>query len=541
MRAKVLVASATGFVAGLCAISLLIATAGDTRMADAAMQNDLQAVRSLIKQATDVNSSQGDGMTPLHWAALNGNAEMAEILIRAGANVHATTRIGAYTPLFMAAKAGFPAVVELILTAGAIAKTPAIDGITPLMMAASSGNVESLEHLIQAGADLNATETERGQTALIFAATFNQPDAIQVLLRHGAEVDRKSNPLKPATRAPQGLVQTAQQRGQAPAGQRGQQANLGGQNPEESTRSGGNPRGELTPLMYAARQGNLKPIQTLLDGGADINEVSGDHSTALVLATINGRFDVARFLVERGADLGIATMDGVTPLYAIVNTQWAPQTDIPQPSTKYEQTHYLELMKLELDRGANPNARLRKDPWYTVNKESTNAAGTTPFWKCAAVGDIDGMRLLIDRGADPGLANLDGITALLVAAGAGFHGNNEMTAPYGRLAAVQYLVEQLHADVNTVDSAAAGPRNDALNSARAAGGFTALHAAAARGDNAMIMYLVSKGARVNAVSRNGTTIVDMANGPRQRVQPYPETVALLEMLGSVNSHKCVSC
>jgi ankyrin repeat protein len=293
--------------------------------------------------------------------------------------------------------------------------------------------------------------------------------------------------------------------------------------------------------MYAARQSNLKAVQALLDGGANINAVSADHSTALLLATINGAFDVAKFLVERGADLSVASVDGATPLYSIVNTQWAPQTDIPQPSTKYEQTHYLDLMRLELDRGANPNARLRRDLWYTVNKESTNAAGTTPFWKCAAVGDIDGMRLLIGRGADSNIPNVDGITALLVAAGAGFHGNNEMTAPYGRLAAVQYLVEELHADVNAVDTAAAGPRNDTMNTSRAAGGFTALHAAAARGDNVMIMYLVSKGARVDAVSRNGTTVVDMANGPRQRVQPYPETVALLEMLGSVNSHKCISC
>jgi ankyrin repeat protein len=151
------------------------------------------------------------------------------------------------------------------------------------------------------------------------------------------------------------------------------------------------------------------------------------------------------------------------------------------------------------------------------------------------------MRLLIDRGADPNIPNLDGITALLVAAGAGYHGNNEMTAPYGRLASVKYLVEELGADVNVADTAAGAARNDTANTARAAGGFTALHNAAARGDNAMIIYLVSKGAKVDAVARNGTTVADMANGPRQRIQPYPDTVALLEMLGSVNSHKCVSC
>jgi ankyrin repeat protein len=151
------------------------------------------------------------------------------------------------------------------------------------------------------------------------------------------------------------------------------------------------------------------------------------------------------------------------------------------------------------------------------------------------------MRLLHSRGADPSIPNIDGITPLLVASGAGFHGNNELTTPFGRLATVQYLVEELHADVNKADTAEGSPRNDTMNTARAAGGFTALHNAAARGDNVMILYLVSKGANVNAVSRNGTTVVDMANGPRQRIQPYRDTIALLEMLGGANSHKCISC
>jgi ankyrin repeat protein len=293
--------------------------------------------------------------------------------------------------------------------------------------------------------------------------------------------------------------------------------------------------------MYAARQRNLEAARALVEGGARLNDVSADRSTALLLATINGGFDIAKFLVERGADVSMASVDGATPLFAVVNTQWAPKTDTPQPTTKYEKTHYLDLMKLELDRGANPNARLSKDLWYTQNKESTNSAGTTPFWKCANVGDIDCMRLLVSRGADPSIANTDGITPLLVAAGAGFHGNNELTSPAGRLATVQYLVEELRADVNLADTAEGAPRDDTMNTSRAAGGFTALHNAAARGDNAMILYLVSKGAKVDAVARNGTTVVDSANGPRQRIQPYMDTVALLEILGAKNSHKCVSC
>jgi len=560
MRKNVVAFLSASVLAILGTTLIIFAASGDTRIADAAMKRDKDAVRSLIKQAADVNTSQGDGMTALHWAALNGDAELAQMLVYAGANVKATTRLGGYSPLFMAAKAGVAPVVDVLLKAGASPKTPALDGITPLMMAASSGNADAVRKLIAAGADVNAMETERGQTALAFAAAFNQADAIKVLLQHGADVNRKSKQMKPASRPQRGPAQ--QQQGQAPtppavpaqAAQTGQQpaqpaqpaqnqqqAARGGRGGNEATRGGGNPRGELTPLMYAARQNNFEAVRALVEGGAKLDEVSADRSTALLLATINGSFDIAKYLVERGANVMSISLDGATPLFALVNTQWAPKTDTPQPTTKYEATNYLDLMKLELDRGADPNFRVIKDLWYTQNKESTSSAGTTPFWKCAAVGDIDCMRLLISRGADPRIPNVDGITPLLVAAGAGFHGNNELTTPSGRLATVKYLVEELNADVNLADTAEGSPRDDSMNTSRAAGGFTALHNAASRGDNEMILYLVSKGAKVDAVARNGTTVVDSANGPRQRIQPYQDTVALLQMLGAKNSHKCISC
>jgi ankyrin repeat protein len=369
-----------------------------------------------------------------------------------------------------------------------------------------------------------------------------------------------------------------------------------------------NPKGGLTPLMYAARQGNYEAVQTLVNGGANLNAQSADKSTALLLATINGHFDIAKFLVERGADVNLISMDGATPLYGVVNTQWARKSFYPQPTTKYEKTGYLELMKVMLEQGADPNVRLTKELWYSefdFSLESATQVGTTAFWKCAEVGDIDGMRLLFKYGGDPNIPSRDGVTPLLMASGAGTHGNDDVMAPPGRFAAVKYLVEELHADINAADSpppappaptpaaGAAAPANNAAAGARGAapaagaasanpapaakedsaaapqaasqqqqqqqpqqqqaqqqqqqggrnrdGGYTALHNAAARGDNAMVLYLVSKGARVDAVTRNGVTVADMANGPRQRIQPYAETVALLEMLGSKNNHKCVSC
>jgi uncharacterized protein len=599
----------------------MAATVSDTRVADAAMNGDRDTVRDLLKHAADVNAAQGDGMTALHWAALKGDAEMADLLIYAGANLKATTRLGGYTPLYMAAKSGSAAVVARLLKAGADPKVSASYGLTPLMMAALAGTPEALQLLLDGGADPNATETEHGQTALSFAAAFNQPAAIKVLVDHGADVNAASTVIRPAPargfgggggQGGQAAAQTAGAgRGNAGAataaaanqtqaagqGGRGGQAQAARGNAgnggaaqaaaqqngaDGSNRGGGNNKGGLTPLMYAARQGSEEAARALVDRGADLDQVSGDHTTALLFATINAHFGLAKMLVDHGANPNIASVDGATPLYGVANTQWARHSSYPQPTPKYEKTSYLELMEDLLDNGADPNMRLVKELWYSeynFSLESATAAGTTAFWKCAEVGDIDGMKLLVERGADPNIASRDGVTPLLMASGAGTHGNDDVTAPPGRMAAVRYLVEELHADVNAADTGqgrAAGPspaqlRQYAVQAATEAnngktpteeqiaeelkkvqqqaqsfgggrgGGMTALHNAASRGDNEMILYLVSKGARPDAVANNGSTVADMANGPRQRIQPYPETVALLEMLGSHNSHKCVSC
>jgi uncharacterized protein len=217
-------------------------------------------------------------------------------------------------------------------------------------------------------------------------------------------------------------------------------------------------------------------------------------------------------------------------------------------------------MKALLDKGADPNARLTKKIWYSgynFDLSGVDESGATPFWRSAYASDIDAMKLLVARGADPNIPTQrtpgrprtgDGqrdakdvstlppvptggpaVPPLVAAAGVGygegFAANSHRFAPSGMLAAVKYLVEELHADVNATDHE----------------GNTALHNAAARGDNEMIKYLVSKGANVKAVNREGKTTVDMANGPVQRTQPYPETIALLESLGAKNNHKCVSC
>jgi hypothetical protein len=315
-------------------------------------------------------------------------------------------------------------------------------------------------------------------------------------------------------------------------------------------------------------------------------------------------------LIQRGADPNLAAKgNGVTPLWATINTQWQPRTRFPQPQEMEQQkATYLDVMKALLDAGADPNARLRSHPWFMVYSGCGNRncgladnSGSTAFWRAAYATDVDAMRLLAARGADPnvptiapqqairrgafgppggrgagrggppgGAPGADGTGAAAdqpfgggrgggrgagamqspdegrpavppvpgggpgafpihaaagVEYGEGFAGNAHRHAPDGWLPSVKYLVEELGADVNARD-------ND---------GYTPLHHAAARGDNEMILYLVSKGADVTAVARSGQTTADMANGPVQRVSPFPATVALLEKLGSKNSHKCVSC
>ena len=672
-------------------------------VADAAQRGDVATVKKLIADGVNVNAAQGDGMTALHWAADRGDSALTAVLLRAKANVRATTRIGAYTPLHIGARTGSAAVVRALLAAGADVKATTTSGATALHFAAAAGNPDAVAALLDKGADPNARESMWGQTPLVFAAEYNRADAIKVLLKHAADPSihtnvvnlneqtareqaatrkrnqvlisfepparhdsaekeyqaalaaaRAANPQRggrggagrsggapdsaaqlglPAqagaagafggggggggrggpTREPRGPFTPEQIQAAIDSGRAVMLAPASASGPvreEVDTINGGvqgylasvGGVGGLTPLHHAVRQGNTEAALALLDGGADINDTSlVDHTTPLVMALINGQFDVAMRLIERGANPNIATADGMTALYAALNTQWAPRSRYPQPQAiETQQTTYLALMDSLLKRGADVNARIKRQPWYFAfnncgnpNCGLENIDGTTAFWRAAYAVDVDAMKLLIAHGADPNIASnpppargrggrggggggnlaggggrgggggagggraggadipgysapqfkLDpqvealakvapvgpGVLPVEAAAGVGygngFAGNSHRHAPDGWMPAIRYLVEVLHADVNARDSR----------------GYTPLHQAAARGDNEMILYLVAHGADVKAVSRDGHTVVDMANGPVQRLRPFPETIALLEKLGAINQHHCVSC
>lgn len=557
-----------GLIAVLCVSAVLRAAAAP--VADAAMKGDREAVRTLLKQGADVNQPQGDGMTALHWAAAGGHADLLETLLYAGANVRATTRLGSYTALHVASQAGHAAIITTLLKAGADVNAPTATGATPLMQAAASGRVDAVKALLDGGADVNARDKAADETALMFAAALDRAEAVKVLIARGANlkltakmIDRASGPLAPGEQALQEASRGArQQAGNAPAAGRGGASgpDIPGVTRPYSYNELIGKVGGLTALHFAARQGSFESVKALVEGGADVNQVSpADNASPVLIATVNGQFDVAKYLLDQGADPNVRTDAGATALYAALNVQWGPKSFYPQPRAQLQQrVSYLELAKALLDKGADPDARLQRKIWYTsynFDNLRIDETGATAFWRAAYASDIDAMKLLVSYGADPNIRTSKGagrgfrdngtreadttpqqlpagspsITPLMAAAGVGYGegyaGNAHRFAPTGMMAAVKYLVDELGADVNAVD----------------ADGTTALHHAAARGDNDMILYLVQKGADVTMIDRRGRSVADMANGPVQRIQPFPDTLSLLEKLGAKNNHKCVSC
>ena len=584
-------------------LTIVLTGAGvlESPVADAAMRNDVEVLRNLLYQGADVNAAQGDGMTALHWAAVNGQSDIAEMLLYAGASIEATTRMGAYTPLHLASREGHSPMVVSLLKAGSDPnQRTSSGGVTSLHFAAASGDVKSIEALIDHGASIDDKEMQSGQTPLIFAASLGRVGAIKILADKGADLSiqteiidmvaedkllkKQENPVGSSS-APmeegeeedcsdgrRGKLLTIEQGGPTTYACDDFNSNISVEEKEGSTEEKEEPRpltsaeqigkvGGMTALLHAARQGHRSAVRALLDAGADVNQVNAESTSPLLIAVINGHFDLAVELLENGADVNLANDAGGAPLYAVINQQWIPKTQYQQPNAHLQQEiGYLELMKMFLDSGADPNARLKKRLWYTAYGRGllgVNMTGATPFWRAAYAVDLQAMKMLVSYGSDPKVATQrmpdrrrpawdgdaksdqsglpvvplggPGVYPIHAASGVGygqgFAANSHRHVPDGWLDAMKYLVEEIGADVDARDYQ----------------GYTAMHHAASRGDTDMIQYLVEKGADVMAVSREGQTTADMANGPYQRTQPYPEAIALLEGLGSINNHNCQSC
>ena len=341
-------------------LGILIASpAGDARIADAAMERDHAAVQLLLKQKADVNAAQGDGTTALHWAAYNDDLEMMQWLIQAGADLSATTRLGAMTPLVIAATNGNAATVQQLLKAGADANAANSNGTTPLMMAAAAGKPEAIKLLLDAGADPNARDLTNDQTPVMFAAALNRGEAIRLLAGRGADVD---------------VLSAVSEAG-------ANQSSHAAERAKNVASVGGN-----AALNFAAREGQFEAVKALLEAGAEVNQISGasDGMTPLVQAIINGRLDVAEVLLKHGADPNISsTASGVTALWGVLDARYAPRAWYPSPSVAEEETSHLDLLKELLAHGANVNARLIRKPWFRSFGDSRqpNPAGATAFYR----------------------------------------------------------------------------------------------------------------------------------------------------------------
>jgi uncharacterized protein len=530
-------------------------------------------VEALLKAGASVTATTTNtGATPLHMGAAAGNPDVIALLLDKGADIDAKEAEWGQTPLIFAAANNRTDAIKLLLKRGADAD-----------IASKSIDVAAASALERAARDRTAKILEASVTK------GQKPTAsqLQAAIQAARELLLSGKLPPPDPNAP-------------PGGRGGGNFNPEEINPPVAAKGGLTALHHAARQGYVESVRAL-----LDGGANVNNAGGGEGASPLLTAIMNGQFDVAMLLVERGADPNIAAKsNGMTPLWAAVNTQWQPRTRYPQPQEmELQKATYLDVVNALLEHGADPNARIKSHPWVMVytgcgnrNCGLADTSGSTAFWRAAYSTDLDAMKLLVQFGADPniptmapreairrgpggpppatggpgapaagapgtpaaagqqdrpagaggpvmptpeeGQARYDappipfggpGAFPLHAAAGVeygeGFAGNAHRHAPDGWLPVVKYLIEELGADINARD-------ND---------GYTALHHAAARGDNEVILYLVSKGADVTAVARSGQTVVDMANSPVQRVSPFPATVALLEKLGAKNSHKCVIC
>ena len=472
-------ASVRGFI-GCWMSSLLlvssVAIASDLRIVEAAKDGDVHAVSLLVTQV-DVNTQQPDGATALHWAAHWDDLEMAEVLISAGADVNTVNDYGV-TPLWLACINGSARLVDALLDAGADARATLPPGEIALMACARTGSVATVKALLARGADVNAKEFEYGQTALMWAAAEGHSGVVQTLVDGGANVSGRSS------------------------------------------------HKSFTPLLFAARDGHLDTVRLLLARGADVDESSSDGTTALLVAAVRGHVELAVFLLEQGANPNI-TEPGYTPLhwaagvwesivsldYPSAQGEWRALAGIPTPDGRRE------LVEALLAHGADPNARVTKDPpryGYTLFR-SRYITGATPFYVAALSGDAAIMRLLVASGADPQLTADDGTTPLMVAAGIARVGVENTVEESQHLEAVRLSLD-LGNDINAPNSA----------------GFTALHAAAFSGFETVVRFLAERGADLNRRTERGQTALGIAEG--NNLSGYfferPATAALLRALGA---------
>jgi ankyrin len=467
---------------------------------DAVKSGDKAAVIALIERRADVNAPEADGTTALHWAVHQNDLDLAERLIRAGAKVNVKNDYGA-TPMSEAAVTGSADMIEKLLKAGADVESPNMDGQTTLMVVARTSRVDAAQALLRRGAKVDAVEQWRGQTALMWAAAESQPAMVKLLVEAGADVNARSkvnNWQRQITAEPRAIYR---------------------------------PAGGLTPLLYAAREGCIDCAKYLAAAGADLNLADPEQVSPLLLSILNGHFDLAAYLIQKGAQPGKWDWYWRTPLYAAVDLNTLPRGGRPdQPSL--DTTTSLQIIEQLLAAGANPNPELKlAPPFRNIGNDrgldGLLTIGTTPLLRAAKALDAPAIKMLLEKGANLSLSNNRGITPVMAAAGLG-----STDADTRGL----YITEDVQQ--RSIESVklllAAGADINAKDGTR---GLTPLHEAARWGWNDVVRFLVDHGADLQAKDNRGMTPVDSAMGKAggnsrggQRIDVHEDTAALLKQL-----------
>jgi ankyrin repeat protein len=479
--------------------SIAFAAGNDLRLIQAVRAKDPTTIRTLLKARIDVNKTQGDGATALHWAVHYDDLATADLLLRAGSRVNVANDLGV-SPLYLACTNRNAPMVERLLAAGANPNAVLLNGETVLMNCARTGNPASVKALLNAGANPNAKETEHGQSALMWAAAEKHPEAVRLLLAAEADIRARSR-----TYAQTVTSEVTQRAGR-----------------EELNYTV--LRGGSTPLLFAARSGDAESVRLLVDAGADVNDALPNGMSALVLAAHSGQGAAARMLLAKGADPN-ADGIGYTALHAAV--------------LRGDVETVAELLR----RGANPNARISKGTPLRRNSQDFNLPatliGATPYWLAAKFLEPDILRTLAAGGADPETAIPDGTTPLMAAAG--LKEGNGRTAPDQDRRGLSLIDGgKLPDETRIAETVAVAILQPIQIDAANKNGDTALHAAALQGYDSVVSLLADKGANLNVKNNRGLTPLSSLTGStagaanaRRTETLHPSTADLLRKLGAV--------
>lgn len=488
-------ALAAAVLATLVASRVQAQDGNEQQLLQLASEGETQSALGLVGGNTDVNQSQADGTTVLHYAIYYNDVALAKRLIEQGADVKAANSYGA-TPLSEAAIAGNTEIIAALLEAGADADERGKDDQTALMIIARTPNVEAAKVLVDAAADVNVKEKWRGQTALMWAAAQNQPAMVDFLIAEGADVDAQSLPNnweRQVTAEPRMKIL---------------------------------PPGGMTALLYATREGCTACVASLIKAGASLNKADPDGITPLVMAGLNARWDSMKLLLEAGANPDKWDIYGRNPLYTVVDYSTLPHGGRADRLSA-DLTTPLEVAELILAKGANVNLQLKLFPPYRALGPDRGAdgllrTGVTSLFRAARGGDIPMMELLIKHNALVELPNEDGVTPLIVAAGfrqAAIDTRGRFRNEEQALASVRLLLDA-GADPNL-------PENN---------GQTAIFGAATQGWTSVVQLLADGGADLQHKDVNGKTPYDAAMGQAGAFgrgsggDQHPETAALIEKL-----------